>query len=267
MSDRVPEPSRYITPEALLRLRFGDRPRPRWDLGILCFRGQVGSDAMVARLAAHPVREKTLYGLSEWDEQRDVHEAELGGRRLVVVSRCLWGGPQTAILVEDLAALGVRVIVGFGVAGGLVRDLPKGSQVVASAGIATDGTSRAYTTLDEAPAGAGLVAEVEAAAAGLGVPVAPVRVATVDALYRETREDVRRWLERGAHAINMETAPLYTVAAACGVGSVWLGHISDTLSPDGVEWESWRRPASMTDVSAAVTFALLERIVRLESTA
>jgi uridine phosphorylase len=267
MSDRAPEPSRYITPDELLRLRFGDRPRPRWDVGILCFRGQVGSDAMVARLGARPTREKTFYGLSEWDEQRDVHEAELDGRRLVVVSRCLWGGPQAAILVEELACLGVRAIVGFGVAGGLVRDLAKGSQVVASAGIVSDGTSRAYTTLDEAPAGAGLVAQVEAAAAELGIPVAPVRIATVDALYRETREDVRRWLDRGAHAINMETAPLYAAAAACGVPSVWLGHISDTLSPDRVEWESWRRPASLTAVSVALAFALLERIVRLESTA
>ena len=31
---------------------------------------------------------------------------------------------------------------------------------------------------------------------------------------------------------NMETAPLYAAAAVCTVRSLWLGHISDTLSLD-----------------------------------
>jgi uridine phosphorylase len=37
--------------------------------------------------------------------------------------------------LEELAALGVRTIVGFGVAGSLVDDLPKGTQIVAVSGL------------------------------------------------------------------------------------------------------------------------------------
>ena len=260
MPDGVREPFRYITPETLMRLRFGNQDWPRWDVGILCFRGRSGSEALAGALGARPAGRKTLYGLEETPELPQVYEAERGGHRIVLVSRCLWGGPQTAILVEELACLGVGVVVGFGVAGSLAPDLPKGTQVVASAGIVSDGTSRAYTALDELSADPGLAAVVDAAARGLGLPVAPVKVATVDALYRETPADVRSWLGRGARAINMETAPLYAAAAACQVRSVWLGHISDSLSLESQEWDPWLRPAALTDVTVALTVGLLERL-------
>jgi uridine phosphorylase len=257
MSERI----RYITPETLLRLRFGNGPRPRWDIAILCFRGQLGSEALARALHAQPVREKTLYGFSESAGYGDVREAVLGQARVLLVPRCLWGGPQTAILVEELACLGTRTVLGFGVAGSLAADLPKGTQVVASAGVVTDGTSRVYTTRDEVPADAGLLAALGEAAATRGIDVVPVKVATVDALYRETPDDVREWLRRGARAINMETAPLYAAAAVCEMRTLWLGHISDTLSLDSHEWESWQRPASLTDVTVSLLEALLERIV------
>jgi uridine phosphorylase len=260
MPEGTSKPTRYITPDALMQLRFGERARPRWDLGILCFRGPGGCETLVKKLGAVPVREKTLYGIEEAIDRSDVHEIEMGEHRIIVVSRCLWGGPQTAILVEELACLGVRIVLGFGVAGSLVTDLPKGQQVMATTGVVTDGTSRAYTRLDEVSADTGLATALQAAAARLGIDVQPVTVATVDALYRETPDDVRSWLDRGARAINMETAPLYAAAAACEMRSLWLGHISDSLSLDSQQWDSWHRPAVMTDVSVALTAGLLAEI-------
>jgi uridine phosphorylase len=251
-------PARYITPDALMALRFRDRGRPRWDVGVLCFRGRVGSGALVDKLGARPVGQKVLYALEESSEHPHVHEAAVGGSAIVVVAGCLWGGPQTAILVEELACLGVRSVIGYGVAGSLVADLPKGTQVVAASGVVTDGTSRAYTTRAVVHPDEALVAAVGAVADRLHTDVSPVAVATVDALYRETEDDVRRWRERGARAINMETAPLYAASRACGVPSVWLGHISDSLATSC--WESWERPATMTDVTVAVTVALVEEL-------
>jgi len=46
----------------------------------------------------------------------------------------------------------------------------------------------------------------------------------------------------------------------CEVRSLWLGHISDTLSLDSQEWESWQRPAAMTDVTVSLMAGLLERL-------
>ena len=79
--------------------------------------------------------------------------------------------------------------------------------------------------------------------------LAPVRIAGVDALYRETPDDVHRWLDLGIEAINKETPTLYAAAATCGLRSVWLGHVSDTLWLTTRAWDSWQRPAALTDVS------------------
>jgi uridine phosphorylase len=255
-----PHGPRYIPPDALLRLRFGDAPWPQWDVAVLCFRGDGGTEALVRKLNARPVGRKVLYGLEESLERPFVYEARLGRSRIVLVGRCLWGAPQTAILVEELACLGVGVILGFGVAGSLVDTLDKGAQLVAVSGLVTDGTSRAYTSAREVEPDRDLLSALAMTASDLGIELTPTTIATVDALYRETPADVYRWLSLGAAAINMETAPLYAVAAVCGVRSLWLGHVSDTLSVATHAWDSWQRPISMTDVTVALTVGLLERL-------
>jgi purine-nucleoside phosphorylase len=67
-----------------------------------------------------------------------------------------------------------------------------------------------------------------------GVPC--VKAATVDAVYQETHPLIESWRKVGAQVINMESAPLYAAAAACGLEALWLGHISDVL---GVGWQDW----------------------------
>ena len=249
---------RYITPKIIIKHRLAERPKPHWDIAVLCFRGPLGSEAIVQRLNATPVGYKTLWGMDESTDLPYVHETEVGGTRICVVSRCVWGGPQAAILVEELAHLGVTRIVGFGAAGSLVPDLPKGTQVVASTAIATDGTSHAYTKAGELPVDVELYAALETAVDELDADVIPVKIATVDAVYRETEDAVRQWLSQGAQAINMETSPLYAASAACGVKSLWLGHISDSLL--NKEWDTWMRAESITDISTRIAAGLVERL-------
>jgi len=241
-------------------MRFGAPPWPRWDIAVLCFRGDAGGGALADKLEARPVGAKTLYALEETAERPFVYQATLGEQRILLVQRCLWGGPQTAILVEELACLGGRVIVGFGVAGSLVETLPKGTQIVGASGVVTDGTARAYTTAESIDPDPGLLALVQRLAERQGIPLAAARLAGVDALYRETPDDVRRWLGLGVEAINMETPTLYAAGAVCGVRGIWLGHISDTLWLATQRWDSWQRPAAFTDVTVALTVGLLETL-------
>jgi uridine phosphorylase len=189
-----------------------------------------------------------------------VWEATAGGRRIVLVQGCLWGGPQAAILVEELACLGVRDVIGSGVAGSLVESMPKGTQIVGAGGIVIDTTSRAYTSADRvAPDPALLDAAVRVAEAH-GIALSAAQITGVDALYRETPDDVRRWLALGADAVNMETPVLYASSAVCGMRALWLGHVSDRLSLTAQHWESWQRPAALTDITVALTVALLEHL-------
>ena len=54
------------------------------------------------------------------------------------------GAPAAAIVIEELAALGVQTIVGVGTAGGLSPDLEIGQAVVCSAALRDEGTSHHY---------------------------------------------------------------------------------------------------------------------------
>ncbi|MBN1815074.1 MAG: hypothetical protein JXA14_24785 [Anaerolineae bacterium] len=249
---------RYITPEAIMRSRFGDNPRPQWDAAVLCFRSYEGSGSLIEAFDAKPLGYKVLWGMDEIPRYPLAHEFTIGAVRVGVIARCLWGGPQTAILVEELAHLGVRTIVGIGAAGSITADLPRGTQIVVTSALTTDGTSRAYTDEAEVHVAPDIYAAIQQAEREYPWHLRPVRVATIDAIYRETDVLIRSLADRGAEVVNMEVTPLYTASIVCGIESVWIGHVSDCLVDR--EWEPWDDLEQMTDQSARIGLDILHSI-------
>lgn len=237
---------RYITPDHCVGRRLEDRPAPKWAAGVLVFRGHPHSRQVLEAFDnVRPVRYPLLYNLTSSDFEPFVFEADVVGRTIVIVTRCVWGGPQAAILVEELAYLGVPLIVGYGVAGGLDPDLRQGSIVVADVALPTDGTSRAYGATSRLSPDVSLVETAIETARGIDCDLRPVTAATVDALYRETEELVEDLRGQGAQIVNLETSTLYATAGVCNVRSLWLGYVSDCLSNG--EWDDWF--ADLSDVS------------------
>jgi uridine phosphorylase len=219
---------RFLTPDRLMAARFPDAAAlPRWELAVLCFRDRRGSHALVAALDGVPVGRKIFWGLEETDELPHVYTADVNGRSVGIIARCVWGGPQAAILVEELAALGVTCVLGYGAAASLDPTLPHGAQLLISSALATDGASRHYGDGPFGPADD---------MAALATSAIPVVAATVDAIYRETPQLVEQFTRAGARVLNMEAAPFYAAASACGLRAVWLGHVSDLLVG---EWQDW----------------------------
>ena len=219
---------RYISPEKLVRSRFSDQSEaPRWDAAILCFRGSSGSGAMVDALSAKPLGRRAFWGMEETTQAPHVYTAHRAGMDVGVIARCVWGGPQAAILVEELSVFGVKTVIGYSCAGSLDPDLDRGRQLVVNRALGTDGTSRQYGDGPFPPDGQLLT---------LAPPAARVAAATVDAVYRETSEVVDRWRDAGAQVVNMEVAPFYAASTACGIRALWLGHVSDVLAGD---WKDW----------------------------
>ena len=252
---------RYITPEHCIRSRLKGRTAPSWAAGVLVFRDHPHSqEALKPFDRVRPVRYRMLYNLTDEAFEPLVFETEVAGQTIAIVTRCVWGGPQTAIVVEELACLGVKVLIGCGVAGSLEADLPQGTFVVADSAIPTDGTSRSYGAATNQTADSTLVQAAIASAANVGCEMRCVTAVTVDALYRETPaliDDLRR---RGGQIINMETSPLYTVSAACGVRSLWMGYISDCLV-DG-KWHDWFADLGQANKRAAhIVRIILERVL------
>ncbi|GIP31236.1 hypothetical protein [Paenibacillus sp. J2TS4] len=255
---------RYITPEQVMKNRFNHFPRPRWKTAVLCFRDYRGSQVLVQGFKAAPVGYKVLYGMEEHEGSPFVYEAAVAGEPIGIVTRCQWGGPQAAILVEELAELGVRYIIGYGAAGSIRQSIAQGEQLVANSAMAGDGTSRAYRSdaeklLTGSPE---LIRLAKEAAGALGFPLREAVAVTADALYRETDEWVEACLQKGADVVNMETGPLYAAAAACGVRSVWLGHVSDCLVRE--KWHDWHVDLiGMAEATSQIALGLAQRLAEM----
>jgi uridine phosphorylase len=219
---------RFITPAVLFPSRFPELAhRPKWDAAVICFRDPGGSRLLVEALGGVPWGRKVFWGIEETPDHPRVFVAQVAGRTVGIVTHCIWGTAQASILVEELAELGVPIVIGYGAAGSFDSALPQGTQLVACSAPATDGASKQYGNgpFSPDPELLALVRNAE-----------PAVVATVDAVYRETPELVAEWRAIGAQVVNMESAPFYAAAQACGVRALWLGHVSDMLLD---EWHGW----------------------------
>ena len=106
------------------------------------------------------------------------------------------GGPSAAIVIEELIQLGVRRIVRLGTCGSLSPSLAPGDFFCAAAAIP---------------------AVHDAKKAGVRMRVG--LVATTDAFYDPGAGRATNWAARGALAVDMETAPLLTIAPLRGVSA------------------------------------------------
>jgi uridine phosphorylase len=127
------------------------------------------------------------------------------GRPLTIQSTGI-GGPSAAIVLRELADLGVRRAVRVGTCASLAPELEPGALLVAAEAVAGDGTSRALGADATVAASADLTRALRNAA---GAPEA--RVETTDLFYAE------RTGANGVVAWEMEAAPLFALGAELGL--------------------------------------------------
>jgi len=154
------------------------------------------------------------------------------GRSLSIQSTGM-GGPSAAIVLQELAELGVKRAIRVGTCGALDADLGHGALIVAGDALAEDGASRAL--------GAGEVAEPDPdltgrVAGALEQAPPPVRIVTTDLFYDDREGDAgppraraEAWLRRGAVAVEMEAATLFTLGGRLGVATACVLAVSDTF--------------------------------------
>jgi purine-nucleoside phosphorylase len=154
-----------------------------------------------------------------------------------VLAGPIFGGPLCAVVMEELAACGVKSFIGYGASGTMDASVPPCSIMVADAGLNSDGTTREYTRKREIPGDPGLIKLLQDAVRKRGLPVFTGKVWTTDAIYREYPSKVALWKGKGARFVNMETSAFYAVAQALGVKAGYLSAVSDNVS--GEDWSGW----------------------------
>lgn len=143
----------------------------------------------------------------------------------------LVGAPYAVMIAETLIAWGARRLVFIGWCGALSESVSIGDLVLPTSAFIDEGTSRHYTPdASESAASAALVQALSAAGTAAGIGIRPGPVWTTDAPFRETREKVRAYRQRGALAVEMECSALFTLGAFRAMDVAALLVVSDELS-------------------------------------
>lgn len=177
-------------------------------------------------------------------------EAIADGRPLTIQSTGM-GGPSTAIVISELAALGARRFVRVGTCGSLTTELGVGDLVIVTEAICEDGASRALAlaarVAPEPDLLARLIAAGQSAAAEQPVTAeAEPRAATeqpaavrqavavsTDLFYDRPIGARDRWASLGAAAVELETATVLALARRRGLSAAALLLVADVIGADG----------------------------------
>jgi uridine phosphorylase len=123
------------------------------------------------------------------------------------------GGPSAAIVLHELAELGVRRAIRVGTCGTLADGPQPGAVLRVPAALSADGASRALGADGRVEADPVLDEALSAA-----LPDAhPALVATVDLFYDPVSDRGQDWIEAGAEAVEMEAATLFQAGRRAGL--------------------------------------------------
>ena len=116
-----------------------------------------------------------------------VHTGEKNGVRMTAASTGI-GGPSTAIIVEELANLGVHTFIRVGNSGAIADKVQLGDYVVSTGAVRDEGTSKSYVA-PEYPAVANyeVVSALVAAAKESGAPHHTGITVSVDGFYARNK--------------------------------------------------------------------------------
>jgi len=151
------------------------------------------------------------------------------------------GAPYAVMLIESLIAKGAKDIIILGWCGAISDRLSTGDLLVPDLAFVDEGTSRHYAKLNaDSPAvqpNAALSQKLiqELTRAGESPKTGPIW--TTDAIYRETREKVAWFREKGARAVEMECSALFAAAAYRGARAAALLVVSDSLAAQDGDWD------------------------------
>ncbi len=158
-------------------------------------------------------------------------------QRFGIIARTI-GGPYTVLVAEQLAACGVRMIVGLTSAGRIGLRLPIPGVVIVERAIRDEGTSYHYLPAGESVAApAGVADALEAEVSAIGLPVERGLVWTTDAPYRETAEQIDRYERMGALAVEMQAASLFAFAMARRVAVGMVAHVTNAPDHEGERFD------------------------------
>ena len=228
------------------------------DVGRYCILpGDPGRCESIAAWFDHPVRVAA-------NREYVTCTGSLLGEKVSVVSTGI-GGPSAAIAMEELTNLGADTFIRVGTCGGIKLEVRSGDVVVATGAVRMEGTSREYAPIEFPAVPDFRVLQALTRACGeLGKSWHAGVVQCKDSFYgqhspgrmpvaRELEEKWEAWKRLGVLASEMESAALFTVAAARGVRCGAVFHVI---------WNQEREAAGLDQKESHDTAAAIQGAVQ-----
>ena len=200
------------------------------DVGRYCILpGDPARSELIARFFDDPIQ-------VAYNREYNTYTGTLLGEKVSVCSTGI-GGPSAVIAMEELTAIGADTFLRVGTCGGIALKVQSNDLVIATGAIRHEGTSREYAPIEfpAVPDYEVLTALVDAAKA-LGKPWHAGVVQCKDSFYGqhspqrmpvsyELEAKWEAWKRLGVLASEMESAALFTAAAALGVRCGSIFHV------------------------------------------
>jgi uridine phosphorylase len=159
---------------------------------------------------------------------------ETGGR-VAIAGNFGIGAPAAVATLEELIAFGVKRFISVGTAGALRKGLKIGDLMVCEKAIRDEGTSYHYSGPSKyAYPSPKITAQIKAALDRQGRRYFSGVTWTIDAPYRETVAEIKKYQKEGVATVDMEASALFVVAACRRAQLGALFTISDSLAE--LEW-------------------------------
>jgi uridine phosphorylase len=162
-----------------------------------------------------------------------LREGAATGEGVGVVEGFGIGAPVAALVLEELATLGVQRFINVGIAGALPTELNFGDLVLCTAALRDEGLSHHYLPPERyAYPSESLTLRLRAVLIERGAKFHEGPAWTVDAIFRETLDEAVAYRDEGVLCVEMEASALFVVGTVRNVDVASLVTISDHLLAD-----------------------------------
>ncbi|MDE7439428.1 MAG: nucleoside phosphorylase [Clostridia bacterium] len=161
-----------------------------------------------------------------------VYEIERNGRKIALFCSQV-GAPASVGIYEDFIAMGLDKLILFGTCGVLSKDIQDCSIVIPTSSVREEGTSFHYVKAsDEMPACTYFIDDFTSYLKRRGVSFVAGKNWTTDVPYRETKDKVAYFKERGVLSVDMEHSAMAACAAFHKKKLLHFFYAADNLDND-----------------------------------
>ena len=151
--------------------------------------------------------------------------------KIAIIGKFGIGAPIVSVVLEELIAFGVKRFISIGTAGTLQKHLNVGDLIVCEKAIRDEGTSYHYLKPSKyAFASKKMTEKIIKTLDNLKQKYFVGTSWTIDAPYRETVAEARKYQKEGVATVEMEASALFAIAQYRGVEMGAIFTVSDSLA-------------------------------------